>query len=216
MNEYEAIFGEVRDVADLRRAIARAVRTLRAAMEKEDNVAVTAAHVRNLEELEPEALALAYATAEQRCTFWPSPGQIRELAGWSEETRARAALGWVFRYLEMHGVDGRARGGGVRFAEDETGARVLMETSPVVAAPALPAEIARTLTLLTCGQVKDGLRYLRQHPVIQGWEGFSGDSGIRTAERIETQWLRCYRQMTRTVNTPPVYGDRYEPGNAAD
>ncbi len=110
----------------LRIAIARAVRQLREAMEKEDNCAVTAAHVRNLKEIDPPALAMAYALAEKTCTYWPTPGQIRELAGWSEETRGRAALQWVFAYLEKHGVEGRARGGGVRFGEDETGRRVLL------------------------------------------------------------------------------------------
>ena len=77
--------------SDLRRAIARAVRQLREAMEKEDNCAVTAAHVRNLKEIDPEALARAYALAEKTCTYWPTPGQIRELAGWSEESQER---GW--------------------------------------------------------------------------------------------------------------------------
>ena len=110
-------------------------------MEKEDNCAVTAAHVRNLTDIDPEALALAYTLAEKTCTYWPSPGQIRELAGWSEESRGGAALEWVFRYLEKHGCEGRAQGGGVRFGEDETGRRVLLETEAIVAAPALPAEI---------------------------------------------------------------------------
>src|SRR5271155_979919 len=99
MNVYEEIFEEVQDARDMRHAIARAVRLLRAALEKEDNSAVTAAHVRNLAEIAPEALAMAYAAAEKSCTFWPSPGQIRELAGWSEESCGRDALQWVFRYL---------------------------------------------------------------------------------------------------------------------
>jgi hypothetical protein len=43
---YERIFAPVRNPSDLRGAIARAVRQLREAMEKEDNCAVTAAHVR--------------------------------------------------------------------------------------------------------------------------------------------------------------------------
>jgi hypothetical protein len=196
MNEYELIFAEVRDAADLRRAIARAVRVLRAAMEKEDNSAVTTAHVRNLEEIDPAALASAYASAEKRCTFWPSPGEIRALAGWSEETRARHALSWVFRYLEAHGVEGRSSGGGVRFGEDASGRRVMLETAPAVPAPALPPVIEGTLTLLSCGSVRDGLRYLSQHPVIRGWDAFSGDGALRTAERIEQQWIRCYEQMT--------------------
>ena len=125
---YAEIFAEVRDSSDLPHAIARAVRQLREAMEKEDNCAVTAAHVRNLREIDPAALATAYALAERTCTYWPTPGQIRELAGWSEESRSRAALQWVFTYLEKHGVEGRARGGGVRFGEDETGRRVLLES----------------------------------------------------------------------------------------
>ncbi len=206
MNEYEAIFAGVEDVADLRCAIARAVRALRAAMEKEDNLAVTSAHVRNLEELAPDALAVAYATAEKQCTFWPTPGQIRELAGWSDETRGRAALGWVFRYLEAHGVDGRPHGGGVRFGEDGNGQRVVVEALAVIEAASLPAEIAEALRLLTCGEVKAGLRYLQQHPVMQGWDGFSADGATRTAERIESQWLRCYQQAQRTRHAPPRIG----------
>ena len=194
MNEYEAIFADVRDVDDLRRAIAHAVRTLRSAMDKEDNRAVTSAHVRNLEEITPAALACAYATAERQCTFWPSPGEIRSLAGWSEETNARGALGWVFRYLEGHGAEGRARGGGVHFGENDAGQRVLIETTPVVPAPPLPSEIETALRLLTCGSVKDGLRYLCQHPVIRGWNEFAGDSGARAADRIEARWIRSYQQ----------------------
>ena len=88
---YQQIFAGVSSRSDRAHAIARAVRQLREALEKEDNCAVTAAHVRNLKEIDPAALALAYAMAEKTCTYWPTPGQIRELAGWSEETRGRAA-----------------------------------------------------------------------------------------------------------------------------
>jgi hypothetical protein len=203
MNEYDEIFAGVRTAAEVRHAIARAVRTLRAAMEKDDNSAVTTAHVRNLAEIDPEALALAYAAAEKSCIYWPTPGQIRELAGWSEETRGRAALQWVFRYVAAHGTEGRARGGGVRFGEDESGRRVLLETEPVVAAPSLPGEVAATLAALGCGTVKQGLRYVSQHPVVKGWDEFTGDTAARTAERIEGQWIRCYVQSVRKCQAPP-------------
>jgi hypothetical protein len=194
---YERIFAEVRNPSDLRHAIARAVRQLREAMEKEDNCAVTAAHVRNLTDIDPAALASAYALAEKTCTYWPSPGQIRELAGWSEESGARAALEWVFRYLEKHGCEGRALGGGVRFGEDESGRRVLLEAEAIVAAPALPTEIEKTLAMLGSGSTKQGLRYLSQHPLVKGWDNFSGDAASRAAERIEGQWIRCYLRAMR-------------------
>ena len=126
-------------------------------MEKEDNCAVTAAHVRNLADISPEALAQAYALAERTCTFWPSPGQMRELAGWSDESRGRAALEWVLCYLEKHGCEGRARGGGVRFGDDETGRSVLLEREAIVAAPALPAEIETALAFLGSGSTKQGV-----------------------------------------------------------
>jgi hypothetical protein len=197
MNAYDEIFAGVTSVRDLQHAIARAVRHLREAMEKEDNRAVTAAHMRNLCEIDGASLAMAYAAAERSCTFWPSPGQIRELAGWSEETRARAALQWVFSYLTNHGVDGRPRGGGVTFGEDETGRRVLLSTAPVVAAPELPEEIAAALTLLGGGQAKQGLRAASQHPVVKGWDGVTGEAASRTAERIEGQWVRCYLHALR-------------------
>jgi hypothetical protein len=138
-NVYEQIFAGVRNSSELAQAIARAVRQLREAMEKEDNCAVTEAHVRNLREIDPAALASAYALAEESCTYWPTPGQIRELAGWSEEAKSRSALQWVFQYLAMHGPEGRARGGGVRFGEDETGRRVLLEPEAVIPAPEIPA-----------------------------------------------------------------------------
>src|ERR1700733_7985103 len=105
---YQQIFAGVSSRSDRAHAIARAVRQLREALEKEDNCEETAAHARNLKEIDPAALALAYAMAEKTCTYWPTPGQIRELAGWSEETRGRAALQWVFAYLVKHGVEGRA------------------------------------------------------------------------------------------------------------
>jgi hypothetical protein len=194
---YGRIFAGVRNPSDLRCAIAQAVRQLREAMEKEDNCAVTAAHVRNLTDIDPEALARAYTLAEKTCTYWPSPGQIRELAGWSEESRGGAALAWVFGYLEKHGCEGRARGGGVRFGEDETGRRVLLETESIVAAPALPAGIEITLALLGSGSTKQGLRYVSQHPAVKGWDNFSGDAASRSAERIEGQWIRCYLRAMR-------------------
>jgi hypothetical protein len=203
---YEQIFAEVRNLSDLRHAIARAVRQLREAMEKEDNRAVTAAHIRNLTEIDPKSLARAYALAERTCTYWPSPGQIRELAGWSEETRGGSGLQWVFQYLERHGVEGRARGGGVKFGEDETGRRVLLETEAVVAAPDIPAEIERTLALLGSGSARQGLSYVSQHPVVKGWDDFAGDAGSRTAERIESQWIRCYRQIVRKARQTPAGG----------
>jgi hypothetical protein len=188
---YDEIFSGIHSTADLRHAIARAVRTLREAMEKEDNREVTAAHVRNLAEIDPEALASAYALAEKTCTYWPTPGQIRELAGWSEESRSREGLQWVFRYLEKHGVDGRPRGGGVRFGEDGTGRRVLLGSEVLVPAPEIPEDIGATLAALGSGAVKQGLRYVSQHPVVKGWDNFSGDAASRIAERIEGQWVRC-------------------------
>ncbi len=187
---YDEIFSGIQSTAALRQAIARAVRTLREAMEKEDNREVTAAHVRNLWEIDPESLASAYALAEQTCTYWPTPGQIRELAGWSEESRSRESLQWVFGYLEKHGVEGKPRGGGARFGEDETGRRVLLGTEPVVPAPEIPAEIRATLAALGSGAVKQGLCYVSQHPVVKGWDNFHGDAASRTAERIEGQWIR--------------------------
>jgi hypothetical protein len=197
MNAYDEIFAGVKSVADLEHAIARAVRHLREAMEKEDNRAVTAAHMRNLRELDSDSLAMAYAAAEKSCTFWPTPGQIRELAGWSEESGARTALQWVMGYLAKHGVEGRATGGAVRYGEDETGRHVELSVTPVVPAPEIPVEIAAGLSSLGGGSVKQGLRYVSQHPVVKGWEGFSGDVGSRTAERIEGQWVRCYLQNKR-------------------
>ena len=184
---YEEIFTGV----DVRQAIARAVRTLREALEKEDNRAVTAAHVRNLADIDPQALATAFALAERTCTYWPTPGQIRELAGWSEESRSREALQWVFTYLANHGVDGRPRGGGVRFGEDETGRRVLLGSEVLVKAPEIAEDIRATLAALGSGAVKQGLLYVSQHPVVKGWENFNGDAASRTAERIEAQWIRC-------------------------
>jgi hypothetical protein len=195
---YQEIFAGVSSRADRARAIARAVRQLREAMEKEDNCAVTAAHVRNLKEVDPAALALAYAMAEKTCTYWPTPGQIRELAGWSEETRGRAALQWVFGYLAKHGVEGRAHGGGVLFGEDETGRRVLLEAAPVTPAPEIPGEIEAILAALGSGSAKQGLRYVSQHPVAKGWDTFHGDAASRTAERIEAQWIRCCVHILRT------------------
>jgi hypothetical protein len=212
---YEQIFAGVRDRRDLAQAIARAVRELREAMETEDNSAVTAAHERNLREIDPQALATAYALAEKTCTYWPTPGQMRELAGWSEETRSRGSLQWVFQYLEKHGPEGRARGGGVRFGEDETGRRVLLEQEAVIPAPAIPAEIEAVLAVLGSGSARQGLHYVSQHPVIKGWEGFSGDSASRTAERIEAQWIRCSLHTMRKsrkgldtgdVPTIPLHG----------
>jgi hypothetical protein len=204
---YEQIFAGVRSSSELAQAIARAVRQLREAMEKEDNCAVTAAHVRNLREIDPAALARAYALAEETCTYWPTPGQIRELAGWSEETKSRSALQWVFQYLQLHGVEGRARGGGVRFGEDETGRRVLLEPEAVIPAPEIPAEIEATLAALGSGSTKQGLRYVSQHPVAKGWENFHGDAASRTAERIEGQWIRCSLHTTRKGRKAPGSGE---------
>jgi hypothetical protein len=204
---YGRIFAEVRNPSDVRGAIARAVRQLRAAMEKEDNCAVAAAHVRSLADIDPAALAVAYAMAEKTCTYWPSPGQIRELAGWSEESRGGAALEWVFRYLEKHGCEGRALGGGVRFGEDESGRRVLLEREAIVAAPAFPAEIEAALMLLGSGSTKQGLRYLSQHPAVKGWDNFTGDSASRSAERIEGQWIRCYLRAMRNGLRAQVYSN---------
>ena len=204
---YERIFAEVRNRSEVRGAIARAVRQLRAAMEKEDNCAVAAAHVRSLADIDPAALAAAYAMAEKTCTYWPSPGQIRELAGWSEESRGGAALEWVFRYLEKHGCEGRALGGGVRFGEDESGRRVLLEREATVAAPAFPAEIEAALLLLGSGSTKQGLRYLSQHPAVKGWDNFTGDSASRSAERIEGQWVRCYLRAMRNGLRAQVYSN---------
>ena len=199
-NMYEQIFAVVRNTSDLQCAIARAVRQLREAMEKEDNCAVTGAHLRNLTDIAPEALARAYSLAEKTCTYWPSPGQIRELAGWSEESRGGIALNWVFGYLEKHGCEGRAQGGGVRFGEDESGRRVLLETEAMVAAPALPAEIEIALALLGSGSTKRGLRYVSQHPVVKGWDNIFGEAASRSAERIERQWMRCYLHAIRMGN----------------
>ena len=207
---YAEIFAVVRDSSDLPHAIARAVRQLREAMEKEDNCAVTAAHVRNLREIDPAALATAYALAERTCTYWPTPGQIRELAGWSEESKSRAALQWVFTYLEKHGVEGAREAVECGSEKTRAGRRVLLESEAVIPAPAIPAEIEATLAALGNGTVKQGLRYVSQHPVAKGWDNFNGDAASRTAERIEAQWIRCSlhtmrtgRKVSDSANHPP-------------
>jgi hypothetical protein len=197
---YKQLFSGVDSADGLRHAIARAVRTLREAMEKEDSRAVTAAHVRNLWDIDPEGLAAAFAEAERVCVYWPTPGQIRELAGWSVESHSRERLQWVFAYLEMHGIDGRPRGGGVRFGEDETGRRVLLGADVLVPAPEIPEDIHDTLAALGCGAVSQGLRYVSQHPVVRGWDAFSSDAGVRTADRIEGQWIRCFLQTGRKAS----------------
>jgi hypothetical protein len=197
MNVYEAIFAGAVTVADVSSRIARAVRELRQAMEREDNPSVTAAHVRNLSDMDASALAMAYADAERTCTYWPTPGEIRELAGWSKESEGKEALQRVFDYLEKHGIHARPWGGGVRFEEDASGHRVMLAGAPEVAAPRFPEDIERTLAALGNGASQHGLRALSQHPRIKGWDNFSGDAATRTAERIEAQWLRCYRQTKR-------------------
>jgi hypothetical protein len=50
--------------------------------------------------------------------------------------------------------------------------------------------------LLGSGSTKQGLRYVSQHPVVKGWDNFSGDAASRSAERIEGQWIRCYLRAT--------------------
>jgi hypothetical protein len=166
-DNYERIFAEVRNPSDLRQAIARAVRQLREALEREDNCAVTAAHIRNLTDIDPEALALAYTLA--------------------------------------------AQGGGVRFGDDETGRRVLLETEAIVAAPALPREIETALALLGSGSTKQGLRYVSQHPVVKGWDNFSGDAASRSAERIEGQWIRCYLRAMRMSHGAIAFSSHLPP-----
>jgi len=194
---YEQLFALAKSPAEVRQAIARAVRVLREAMEKEDNAAVTAAHVRNLADIAPEALGRAYALAEKTCTFWPTPGQIRELACCSEDSLALTALQWVFGYLTRHGCEGRPRGGAVRFGEDETGRRVLLETEPEVPAPEIPLDIDQTLWQIGGGSVRQGLRYISQHPAVKGWDNTSGDVGSRIAARLEAQWVRSYLTQQR-------------------
>jgi hypothetical protein len=68
---------------------------------------------------------------------------------------------------------------------------VLLPSEPVIPAPDIPEEIEATLAALGSGSAKQGLRYVSQHPVAKGWETFNGDAASRTAERIETQWIRC-------------------------
>lgn len=190
---YERIFAGVRNVEDLRVAIARAVRELRGAMEKEDNGTVTKAHIRNLDDLTPEALARGYALAEKTCIYWPAPGQIRELAGCSETEEAEEGLRWVLDYLEAHGLEGRPTGGGVIFGEDEAGRRVRVRMEAAVEAPRLPERIVNALARLGSGTANDGLRRLAQHPRLAKGSEWDGEDAARTAERIERQWARCYR-----------------------
>ena len=85
---------------------------------------------------------------------------------------------------------------------------MLLETEVVVPAPAIPAEIEATLAALGSGSAKQGLRYVSQHPITKGWDGFSGDSASRTAERIEAQWIRCSLHTMRTEKTNVDTGGR--------
>jgi hypothetical protein len=80
---YERIFAEVRNPSDVRGAIARAVRQLREAMEKEDNCAVTAAHVRISASTERRIMWLrtVWLRAAPPCR---SPCCARPLAVWNK------------------------------------------------------------------------------------------------------------------------------------
>ena len=100
-----------------------------------------------------------------------------------------------------------AFGGGVRFGEDESGRRVLLEREAIVAAPAFPAEIEAALLLLGSGSTKQGLRYLSQHPAMKGWDNFTGDSASKSADRIEGQWIRCYLRAMRNGLRAQVYSN---------
>jgi hypothetical protein len=193
---YEQIFAGAESLEDVRRAIARAVRELRQAMEKEDNPAVMMAHMRSLNDIHPEDLARAYKLAERNCVFWPSPGQIREFAGSAEMRESSETWEWVLRYLEEHGADGRPRGGAVTFGNDRDGRRVALGAAPVTEAPQLPRRIAEALRALGGGSIKHGLLAIAQHPRIKGWDEPSSEPATKTAERIERQWMRFYRQAS--------------------
>ncbi len=129
-------------------------------------------------------------------------GTCRMVGG--DQGWGRTAMGLP---MERHGVEGRARGGGVKFGEDETERRVLLETEAVVAAPDIPADIEHTLKLLGGGSAKQGFSYVSQHPFVKGWGDFAGDAGSRTAERIESQWIRCYRQAVRKTRQTQAGGE---------
>lgn len=199
-------------------------------MEREDNASAVAAHVENLADVPAADLAEAYAQAERNATFWPSPGQIRELAGWSDESLAWKALHWVFAYLRAHGAEGRPRSGGVRYAEDASGRRVLETVEPCAAAPKIPAEIALALCALGGGRMelaagceewgekapareakcesmataamRNGLRALAQHPAAQGWGNWSSEAAA-AAERMERAWLRRHREALQQLRLHP-------------
>ncbi len=229
---YREIFAGAETQEQRRQAIARAARALRQAMEREDNASVVAAHVENLADIPGAELAEAYAQAERNATFWPSPGQIRELAGWSDEGLAWKALLWVFEYLRAHGVDGRPRSGGVRYVEDATGRRAPETVAPCAPAPKIPADIAIALCAMGGGRMapgadcaekgatpgtesgaesgtpmtaalRDGLRCVAQHPAAQGWKTCSGDAAA-AAERIERAWLRRHREARQTIRLHPL------------
>ena len=117
---YQRIFAGAPNTAELRSAIATAVRELRRAMEKDDNP-VTMVHMRNLDDIDGGSLAQAYQMAEKNCIYWPTPGQIREFAGCSDTDKSAEALQWVLEYIEKHGVEGRQRGGAAVFGTDRAG-----------------------------------------------------------------------------------------------
>ncbi len=60
-------------------------------------------------------------------------------------------------------------------------------------------DIDQALWQIGGGSVRQGLRYLSQHPAVKGWDSTSGDVGLRIAQRLEAQWARSYlKQQRRT------------------
>lgn len=165
-------------------------------------------YVACLDDMKPGELIAACCTAARECKFFPTPSELRELAGiptaaQQERAAARRALQEVLEAIRNHGPELRPIPGAILTDKGEDGRLLdIPLRAPSTLPPLFPEQTFRAVRSLGWGESRAGLQLLSTHPAVFAMAGTVeygayGPTLARQAEEIEKRWFEAYREAGR-------------------
>lgn len=158
-------------------------------------------YLASLEDFSKDDCIRAFTLALHECKFFPTPGELRELAGiptaaQQERAAARRALQDVLEAIRKHGPELRPIPGAILTDKGEDGRLLdIPLRAPSTPAPSFMLPVNLALTRLGYGDRRQGVLFLASHPALGSTTEFP--TVARQAEEIEKRWFEAYGEVGR-------------------